>query len=96
MWFSCPSNSVKGNKSLHHYLEQLEAFVSNDGTVLHQGKVTLADAKLYNLFADKGFDDVVATRAAVAGYPKLSKIMNNFVSIPAIKIWIESRGPSMF
>ena len=81
---------------MYHFLEQLEAFVSSDGTVLHQGKVTLADAKLYNLLADKGFDDVEATRTALIAFPKLSKILETFASFPAIKAWVESRAPTTF
>ena len=97
-WFNASpsSSSERCHRHLHYYLDQLESFVSNDGTVLHQGKVTLADAKLFNLLFDKGFDDAATTRIALRSYPKLSRIIDNFASIPGVKQWIESRSPSIF
>jgi len=103
-WFTSPVPTKREEpRHLLWYLQFLEKVVGADGFAVG-GKVSLADAVIYNKFGEdasevKGggpFGDAAAMAKVLESYPKLQKIVATFRANPNIQKWLAQRGPQGF
>lgn len=76
------------NETLPFYLEKLDSIAQQNNGYFALGKLTWAD--MY-FTAVLDYLNYMAKRNLTEGYPNLQKVVDNVLSVDAIKKWVETR-----